>query len=314
MGESSQKIGKKLEGFGNTLFANLGWEMLGQNLEIVCTHSNHKSVGAKSGMKRTHGIDILQSFYNPFLRRKEAVIIECKNHQWKDFIPSKIQQWLEELLNTMECASTSHKVAPYLTNATLTTGILLFNSSDNLYDYAKAVDTLNNIEPLRRRMPAMLYLADTVRLEKWHAVNNEIMQIKKQNKDDNDFAIIYPSISGSQWDRLDIITPSYLFSDYILASYTKIDKNEDIQVKVEVKVVFFFDTISEDSMLYMVNMINALQLEACTGRKKEVHIYFYPEKENDKDIIEDYFNKNVLKSKPNYKIRFLNNRRLSFID
>lgn len=33
MGELSQTIGKKLENFGNTLFANLGWEMLAQDLQ-----------------------------------------------------------------------------------------------------------------------------------------------------------------------------------------------------------------------------------------------------------------------------------------
>ena len=111
MGELSQTIGKKLENFGNTLFANLGWEMLAQDLPIDCTRSTHKSPTAKSGEKRTHGIDILQSFYNPFSARKEAVIIECKNHQWKDFIPSNLNQWIEELLNTMECASTAPKAA-----------------------------------------------------------------------------------------------------------------------------------------------------------------------------------------------------------
>ena len=70
MGELSQTIGKKLENFGNTLFANLGWEMLAQDLPIDCTRSTHKSPTAKSGEKRTHGIDILQSFYNPFSARK----------------------------------------------------------------------------------------------------------------------------------------------------------------------------------------------------------------------------------------------------
>ena len=109
MGELSQTIGKKLENFGNTLFANLGWEMLAQDLPIDCTRSTHKSPTAKSGEKKTHGIDILQSFYNPFSARNEAVIIECKNHQWKDFIPSNLNQWIEELLNTIECASTSPK-------------------------------------------------------------------------------------------------------------------------------------------------------------------------------------------------------------
>lgn len=310
MGELSQTIGKKLENFGNNLFANLGLELLAQNLSIDCTRSTHKSLTAKSRKKKTHGIDILQSFYNPFSARKEAVIIECKNHQWKDFSPRNLNQWIEELLNTMECASTSPKAAQYLTDTTLTTGILFFNSSDNSYDYEKATDTLKKITVPRRRTPTMLYLADTGRLEKWFSLNNEITRIKQQNKDHN-FGIIYPSIGGSQWDKQDVITPGYLFSDYIFAGYTKLNNHPNGTEKVDVKSVFFFDTISEDSMLYLLNMINVLQFEARAERKQEVHIYFFPEKADDNTLISDYFKKIVLKSKPQYQIRFLDNRRLS---
>lgn len=312
MGELSQTIGKKLENFGNALFANLGWEMLAKDLPIDCTRSTHKSSTAKSGEKRTHGIDILQSFYNPFSARKEAVIIECKNHQWKDFIPSNLNQWIEELLNTMECASASPKVAKYLTDTTLTTGILLFNSSDNLYDYARAIDIIKKITIPRRRAPTMLYIADTGRLERWFSLNNEITRIKQESKEHN-FGIIYPSVGGSQWDKRDIITPSYLFSDYIFASYTKLNEHQNGTEKVDVKAVFFFDTISADSMLYLLNMINVLQFESRTERKQEVHIYFFPEKADDKKLIEECFTGIVLQSKPQYQIRFLDNRRLSLV-
>ena len=102
MGELSQTIGKKLENFGNVLFQNLGWELLTQDLPIDCTRSTHKSSSSKSGERKSHGIDILEKFYNPFTARNEAVIIECKNHQWKDFIPSNLNLWVEELLNTTE--------------------------------------------------------------------------------------------------------------------------------------------------------------------------------------------------------------------
>ncbi len=310
MGELSQRIGKKLENFGDILFTNLGWELLTQDLPIDCTRSAHKSATAKSGQKRTHGIDILESFYNPFTRRNEAVIVECKNHQWKDFVPSNINLWIEELLNTIECASTSATVAPYLRDTVLTCGILLFNSSDNLYDRQRAIKTLKNVEIPRRRTPTMLYLADTGRLEKWFSLNNEISRIKQSNKDHN-FGIIYPSICGSEWDRKDIIIPSYLFSDYILAGYTKIIEHENGSDKVDIKAVFCFDVISEDSMLYLLNMINTLQIESRTERRQEIHIYFFPEQIDDRQRIEDCFNKIIKTRKPSFKINFLDNRRLS---
>ena len=312
MGELSQTIGKKLENFGDTLFANLGWELLAQDLSVDCNRSTHKSATSKSGEKKTHGIDILQGFYNPFSARKEAVIIECKNHQWKDFIPSNLNQWVDELLNTIECASASPKVLPYLTETTLTTGVLLFNSSDNLYDYEKARETLTKITVPRRRTPIMLYLADTGKLEKWFALNTEITKIKESNKDHN-FGIVYPSIGGSQWDRQAIITPSYLFSDYILSVYTKTNENENGTEKVDVKAIFCFDTVTDDSMLYLLNMVNDLQFESRTERKQEVHVYFFPEKAADKKLIEDCFAKIVIPKKPYFQIKFLDNRRLSLV-
>ena len=59
MGEQAAKIGKKLEGFGVNFFANLGWTELTQDKEIKCTRSSHK--------KKTHGIDLLCKFTNPYI-------------------------------------------------------------------------------------------------------------------------------------------------------------------------------------------------------------------------------------------------------
>lgn len=310
MGELSQTIGKKLENFGSTLFTNLGWEFLSQDLTIDCTHSTHKSVTSKSGEKRTHGIDLLNSFYNPFTARKEAVIIECKNHLWKDFIPSNLNIWIEELLNTIECAGTSPSIINYLNETTLTTGILLFNSSDNLYNYERAQETLSKITIPRRRTPTMLYLADTIMLEKWFSLNTEISRIKTTNENNN-FGIIYPSIGGSQWDRQPIITPSYLFSDYILSVYTKTIGNENVTEKVDVKAIFCFDTVTDDSMMYLLDMINDLQFEAHSERKQEVHIYFFPNNQDEHKQINDCFTKVIKKEKPAFQIKFLDNRRCS---
>lgn len=310
MGELSQTIGKKLENFGAVLFANLGWELLTQDLSIDCTRATHKSATSKSGEKKSHGVDILQGFYNPFTARQEAVIVECKNHQWKDFIPSNLNQWIEELLNTVECAGASPKIAPYLAETTLTTGILLFNSSDNLYDYAKAQETLAKVTVPRRRIPIMLYLADTGRLEKWFALNTEISRIKEANRDHN-FGIVYPSVGGSQWDRQATITPSYLFSDYILSVYTKTNTYDNGTEKIDVKAIFCFDTVTNDSMLYLLDLVNDLQFESRTERKQEVHLYFFPENIADKKLIEDYFSKIIAQKKSAFQLKFLDNRRLS---
>lgn len=310
MGELSPAIGKKLENFGGNLFKNLEWEILAQDLEFKCTRSSHRSTTAASGKKDTHGIDILQGFYNPFTARKEAVIVECKHHQWKDFIPSNLNVWIEELVNTIECAAPSPTVLPYLTEYTLTTGILLFNSSDNLYEAQRALKNTANINVPRRKNPVMIYLADTSKLEKWYSLNNEITLIKSSNKDHN-FGIIYPSIGGSNWERMAVITPSYLFSDYILSSYTKTIEVQDGTRKIDIKAIFCFDTVNQDSLMYLCDMINDLQLESRSERQQEVHIYFYPETANDTGYIKSCFNRMIGEDKPTFQIKFLDNRRLS---
>lgn len=313
MGEQSQSIGKILENFGTELFPKFGWEVLAQNLSISCTRQSHKSQTSKLDKKRTHGIDILQGFYNPFSERKEAVIVECKNHLWSDFIPSKLEIWVHELVNTIECASSSPKVAPYLNDHILTTGILLFHSSDNQYEANRALENISNIVLPKRRNPIMLYLADPNKIDKWNALSNEIAKIKTENPDHN-FGLIYPSIGGSRWQRIPIITPSFLFSDYIISAYTTTKKVYDDTKKIDVKAIFCFDVSSEDAILYLKDMINRLQLEACSDRQQELHVYFYPETANDISIIKGSFSRLIGIEKSNYKCKFLTNRHLSPAD
>lgn len=120
--------------------------------------------------------------------------------------------------------------------------------------------------------------------------NAEIAKIK-QNSIENSFGIIYPSIGGSTWDRSPVVTPTYLFSDYILASYIKSVTNQGITTKVDIKALFCFEHVTDDSLKYLQDMINELQLESRSDRYQEVHFYFYPETEKDIDHIKESFSK-----------------------
>ena len=92
MGELSQRIGKKLEHYGNSIFEHLEWKILAQDVQIDCIRAAHKN--AKSSDKKTHGVDILAGYYNPFTKRQEAFIIECKHREWSNFIPSNLSLWV----------------------------------------------------------------------------------------------------------------------------------------------------------------------------------------------------------------------------
>ena len=308
MGELSQRIGKKLEKYGNTIFNNLEWEILTQDLQFNCMRPSHKN--PKNKEKTTHGIDLLQGYYNPFTDRKESIIIECKHREWSNFIPSNLKIWIEELINTIECASLSPSVNPYLGEYTLVGGMLLYNSSDNKYELTRALENISKIDVPRRRNPMIIYLADNNRLEKWYSFNQEISKIKSENRDNN-WGIIYPSIGGSHWERLSVVTPSYLFSDYIITTYTKTNELED-GIKKDIKAIFCFDKVNEDSLIYLRNMINELQLESRSDRKQEFNIYYYPESAEEIDYIKECFSR-FNKDKQYFKLNLLDNRRLSRI-
>ena len=76
MGEQANKIGKKLEGFGEKLFSGFGWTELARDTEIKCTRKH-------AHQKQTHGLDLLMSFENPYLRCRQGIVVECKNNALK---------------------------------------------------------------------------------------------------------------------------------------------------------------------------------------------------------------------------------------
>jgi hypothetical protein len=159
----------------------------------------------------------------------------------------------------------------------------------------------------------MVYLADPSKIDKWNSLSAEIGKIKTENTEHN-FGLIYPSISGSSWQRIPTITPSYLFSDYIISAYTTTKEIYGDTKKIDVKAIFCFDKPNEDSILYLKDMINSLQLEARSDRQQELHVYFYPESVDEISLLKDCFPRLLGKEKPNYVCKLLNNRHLSPVD
>lgn len=306
MGELSKKNGAKLENFGEVLFQNLGWELLVQDFEINCINKNHKN--KKNKDKKTHGIDLLFKYKNPFNNRFEAIIIECKNRQWKEYTPANLNLWVDELLNTFECSCVSTELSSYLKNCTLVNSVLLFNSSDNEYTEERAIQNRVQINIPKRKIPTMLYVADTFMLEKWYALNKCITEIKKENI--SEFKFIYPSINESEWTREDVIIPSFLFSDYIFSSHLQeVNLIPNQTNRMEYKNIFCFDKVSNDAVKYLKSMINELQL-ATHMLNYKFNIYWYPEDCNDVEFI-----KNLNNSKDmTYEYIPMDNRRISRVE
>ena len=313
MGERSAEIGRVLEQDSKKLFSLFGWTFVGQDISVDCSRANHKNPKTKAAEKKTHGIDTFYRFYNPFCEREELIIVECKHHQWSDFIPSNVNPWIEELANTIECTSDSQSIIEYSHDCVLTTGLILFKSSDNNYDTERAKRTFSEVVMPRRRASVMLLLADMARFEKWVSLVNEIQSIRKSNPS-NEFCFIYPSIGGSSWDKRTNITPTYLFSDFVFTTYiqTKVSANSTEQI--DVKAIFIFEKPTESSIVYLLDMIDTLQLESRAERRLEIHLYYYEDANCTTDYIQEMHSQYVNPKKPNLVCKILRNCHSSTIN
>ena len=305
MGELGKKIGDKLENFGENLFKIFNWELKTQDLQIKCLNSNHKN--HKDKQKRTHGVDLLFKYFNPFNNRAEAVIVECKNRKWQDYTSSNLTNWIEELLNTVECSSSSQEVAPFIENCILTSGILLFNCNDSKYNNNEAIKIQSEMVIPRRKNPTMLYFADNTYLERWYSLGLKINDIKK--KAIQDFGVIYPSIDSS-WAKNDCIIPELLFSDYISTSHLEKRQIDNTTEKTyEIKSIFCFDKVTNSANKYVKDMIKTMQLGAYNSSNCQFYIYWYPKSEQDIELIKSFNN-----NQENYQYIPMDNRSISRVE
>ena len=90
-----------------------------------------------------------------------------------------------------------------------------------------------------------------------------------------------------------------------MASYIKNVTDQNSTTKVDIKALFCFEHVTDDSLKYLQDMINELQLESRSDRCQEVHFYFYPE-------TEQFFTK-MFANKKTFKYFLMDNRRLSRI-
>ncbi len=309
MGEQATKIGKKLEGFGENFFINLGWTELARDREIKCTRSSHK--------KRTHGIDLLCKFSNPYIDASQGIIIECKNYQMISITQSNIDKWIKELINNIECAQSAPELADVdLTNTTLNTGLLLIHANDT-YEQEKFYSYLNQISFPNRRNPINIFIASNDRISQWTSLFTKI-----KLSYNNGFSFVYPSINESSKVSQTFLTINGMYSKYLFAKSTYTIRKEysgnQFDEPHTQNILFFFDELTIDNFKYAWSMFKYYQLQ---GVDKYV-FSFYPRKNGDVDFVKGNFI-STLKSGDNpiesaeadkIVIDFIDNRYLSPIE
>lgn len=302
MGENASKIGNKLEGFGENLVSDLGWIELIRDKEIKCQRSSHK--------KKTHGIDLLCKFNNPYLNGNQGIIIECKNRQMRSITKSDIEEWVKELINNIECSQSTDELSDIDLSdiKSLNTGLLLIHANDQ-WDEAKFYRHLNSLSVANRRNPINVFVAGNDRINLWTSL---LAKIKKDFQ--NGFSFIYPSLNEFSKKLQRGLTINAMFSKYLFAesTYTIQMTNEagSYEEPHRQTILFFFDEINPDNFKYAWSMFKHYQLQ---GAEKYTFV-FYPRKNGDVDYVNSCFIQVIKAGDPNISDGELNKICLDFID
>lgn len=308
MGEQASKIGKKLEGFGETLFSDLGWTELARDKEIKCNRASHK--------KKTHGIDLLFKYSNPYSNGAQGVIVECKNRQMRSISKCKIEEWVKELISNLECAQSAQELSDvHLEGASLNTGLLLIHANDT-FDQEAFYKYLSGMQFANRRNPINVFIAGNDKIDEWTSL------LSKAKSYGETFNFLYPSINGYSKVTQPAITISLLYSRYILAqsAYFTTESNglATYEKPHSQSILFFLDEINIDNFKYAWSMFKHFQMQ---GTEKYCFV-FYPRKTGDVDYVKENF-VSTLKNAENpitvteankISIEFLTNRTLSPIE
>lgn len=309
MGENASKIGRKLENFGKNLFTNLGWTELTRDKEIDCTRTSHK--------KRTHGIDLLCKFFNPYTTANQGIIVECKNRQMCSINKSQIENWVKELINNIECAQSAPELADIdLSNTTLNTGLLLIHANDD-FDTEKFYNYLSNLTLPNRRNPINIFIAANDRISQWTSLFTKI-----QTYNADKFSFVYPSINNSNKVPQKALTINGMYSKYLLGESIYVEQEtyngQPVDISHTQNILFFFDEFTVDNFRYAWSMFKYYQLQ---GADKYTFV-FYPRKNDDVNFVKEYFI-STLKAGDNpiedseaskIEIDFIDNRNLSPIE
>ncbi len=313
MGENAKKIGAKLEGFGEYLFSHIGWSELARDLEIKCERKNIHE-------KQTHGLDLVMDFENPYLKKRQGVIIECKNRQMKSITSEEIQKWINELIYSIECAGSAKELAHIgLNSCSLNTGLLLIHANDGMFNKEKFYNYLMKCFVKSRRRAINIFVAGNDMINQWTSL---IEKLGRDYNQENHFAYVCPSIDGSNMAKNQFLTIDQLFSKYILAENIVANSitsgGTPWALPKKQKIMLSFDTISKESFEYMWSMYKTFQFQDAD----EFVFLFYPRKKDDKEFVNSYFidtlkKNNISIDKEMEKkivVDFIDNRELSPVD
>lgn len=312
MGERAKTIGEKLEEFGTDLYSGFGWTELTKDREIKCRKTSQHN-------KKTHGVDLLHSCYDPYRGQKLGIITECKNRQWQSINRSSLNEWVKELEYSIDCAqNTSDLMEVNLNECVVNTGILLVHANDGNFDQTAFYEYLSSIETKSRRNPINIFIAGNDKIDRWDALFKKITNAYKDG-----FKYVFPCIDYSKYVTDNYLTINHLFSNFIFGEREFYEEHNDgitsISSKLAKKqhIIFSFDDFSINAFKYLCSLFKHFQFESA----HEYVFCFYPKKPEDIEFTNENFiraitlenGKSMIDDKK-IKIDFIWNRHISPVD
>jgi hypothetical protein len=288
MSEQQQVDGERWTVQSLNILRKLGWEKIGsRNFDIPCVRQIAHATGKSEKRKNDHGVDLLLKYFDPFWEQDKFIIVECKHRAWSGINTSSINEFLKQMINTIDCAGLSEKMSE-LGCTNINTGLLMiWCHEQDKYDPQKFKEYLKGVDVPKRRNPVSLFVASNDEILKWCSLIAKVESIKS-NPETAEFKFFYPSDyfgkRSTSSDRREYVNLTQLFSSYIFAKSKHV---EQYRPPEDVHHIFFYATPNKQELNFMFQLVQGFQFEDA----QKIKIHFYGEQTQWREHIEDFIEK-----------------------
>ena len=291
MGETSKTIGELGEEFQNQFLELVRWEFVKGAFDIEYETDILKTSGGKA--KKTHGIDGVCKYEDPYVNREIYVIVSTKSIAWKKTntseerktvgaIAKKIQEWTDELNSKVAIARRASdfksKIGVDEGAVFDVVGLLFYFVHDELFKDEVYREVLEKSAVTRSDLVETVYVLSNREITRANTVINHLHSKRKISSDSIEYN--YPSTdlfpSKKYW--CDYLTLPHYFSMFW---YMRIS-NESY--------VAYFGDLDQQSIDYFMASLAHFQV----FRETKVSILIYKKQSlNDADIKSMFHNREV---------------------
>jgi hypothetical protein len=253
------------------LLSLFGWETIGDY---------DMDVEGEDG--KDYGLDSIMKFNTPLKPFPQAIILEAKRYEAKNFNQDNLQKWITRLdkkLLELKNSEPFKQQFPVLEECSnLDTGIIAiwFHDVDNYKSFhSKFVEILQKIKISNRQRRAgctRIFVIDNYNILKLCSLQNAIKAYETENKNSK-VEFYYPSILIDEEPiaREKALSIEYILSNIILAEPTNSKEN----------LVFYFGESSLDCLKQLRNLLSKCSV---LDKNKSLKLFVYQKDDNFRKI------------------------------